>query len=109
MIADRELEQHQEQETAGGPVDTRTVPQRPLRVPDTHTASAVARPSANPPLASATVLIGLAVVGIGLWVLRVLEREREDRIDVEEARAALAEAEIAGTIPWEQIKKEHGL
>lgn len=40
--------------------------------------------------------------------LQLLE-DLEERIDLEEARAALAEAETAGTIPWEQIKKEYGL
>jgi prevent-host-death family protein len=38
-----------------------------------------------------------------------LLEDLENRIDLEEARAALAEIETAGTIPWEQIKKEHGL
>lgn len=33
----------------------------------------------------------------------------EDRIDLEEARAALAEAASGGTIPWEQVKAELGL
>ena len=37
--------------------------------------------------------------------LRFLE-DLEDRIDLEDVRAALAEAEEAGTIPWEQIKKD---
>lgn len=30
----------------------------------------------------------------------------EDKIDLEEARAALAETKKKGTIPWEKIKKE---
>jgi prevent-host-death family protein len=33
----------------------------------------------------------------------------EDRIDLEEAREALAEAEREGTVPWEQVKAELGL
>ncbi len=33
----------------------------------------------------------------------------EDRIDLEEARLALAEAKRKGTVPWEKIKKELGL
>jgi prevent-host-death family protein len=33
----------------------------------------------------------------------------EDRIDLEEAREALAEAEGVGTVPWEQVKAELGL
>ena len=33
----------------------------------------------------------------------------EDKIDLEEARAALAEANKKGTIPWQRIKKELGL
>ena len=32
----------------------------------------------------------------------------EDKIDVEEARASLAEAKKKGTIPWAKIKKELG-
>jgi prevent-host-death family protein len=33
----------------------------------------------------------------------------EDRIDLEDARAALAEAKVQGTIPWEKIKGDLGL
>ena len=33
----------------------------------------------------------------------------EDRIDLEEARLALAEAKKKGTVPWEKIKRELGL
>jgi prevent-host-death family protein len=33
----------------------------------------------------------------------------EDKIDLEEARAALAEAKKKGTVSWEKIKKELGL
>jgi prevent-host-death family protein len=33
----------------------------------------------------------------------------EDRIDLEEAREALAEAQREGTVPWEQVKAELGL
>lgn len=33
----------------------------------------------------------------------------EDKIDIEEARAALAEAKKKGTVPWEKIKKELGI
>jgi len=33
----------------------------------------------------------------------------EDRVDLDDARAALAEAREKGTIPWEQIKAELGL
>ncbi|MDF1525253.1 MAG: type II toxin-antitoxin system Phd/YefM family antitoxin [bacterium] len=40
--------------------------------------------------------------------LKFLE-ELEDRMDLEEARAALAEAEKEGTIPWEKVKKDLGL
>ncbi|MGH2560069.1 MAG: type II toxin-antitoxin system Phd/YefM family antitoxin [Thermomicrobiales bacterium] len=35
--------------------------------------------------------------------------ELEDRIDIEEARAALADVREHGTISWEEIKAEHGL
>jgi len=40
--------------------------------------------------------------------VKLLE-ELEDRIDLEEARAALAEAKSKGTIPWEKIKTDLGL
>jgi len=35
--------------------------------------------------------------------------ELEDRLDLEEARAALAEAGTSGTVPWEKVKKDLGL
>lgn len=40
--------------------------------------------------------------------LEVLEAI-EDRVDLEEARKALAEAGAEGTVPWEDVKKELGL
>ena len=40
--------------------------------------------------------------------LRFLE-ELEDRLDLEEAHAALAEAEEKGTIPWEKVKEDLGI
>ncbi len=40
--------------------------------------------------------------------LRFLE-ELEDRMDLEEARVALAECDKEGTIPWEEVKKDLGL
>ncbi len=40
--------------------------------------------------------------------VKLLE-ELEDRIDLEEARAALAETRSKGTIPWEKIKADLGL
>jgi len=40
--------------------------------------------------------------------VKLLE-ELEDRIDLEEARAALAETKSKGTIPWEKIKADLGL
>ena len=40
--------------------------------------------------------------------LRFLE-ELEDRLDLEEARAALAEAETGGTVPWDKVKEDLGL
>ena len=40
--------------------------------------------------------------------VKLLE-ELEDRIDLEEARAALAEAKSKGAIPWEKIKADLGL
>ncbi len=33
----------------------------------------------------------------------------EDRIDIEEARKALAEAKVKGTVGWEALKTELGL
>jgi prevent-host-death family protein len=33
----------------------------------------------------------------------------EDKIDLEEARAALAESKKKGTVSWEKVKKELGL
>ena len=35
-----------------------------------------------------------------------LLRALEDRVDAEDARKALAEAEALGTIPWDQVKAE---
>ena len=40
--------------------------------------------------------------------VKLLE-ELEDRIDLEEARAALAETKSKGAIPWEKIKADLGL
>jgi len=40
--------------------------------------------------------------------LRLLE-ELEARVDLDEARAAIREADMKGTIPWEKIKKDLGL
>lgn len=40
--------------------------------------------------------------------VKLLE-ELEDRIDLEEARTALAEAKSKGTISWEKIKADLGL
>ena len=39
----------------------------------------------------------------------VFLEEFEDRMDLEEVRTALAEAEEKGTIPWEKVKKDLGL
>ena len=37
-------------------------------------------------------------------------RERQEyEADLAEARAALAEIEVEGTVPWEQVKEELGL
>ena len=33
----------------------------------------------------------------------------EDKIDLEEARAALAESKKKGTVSWDKIKKELGI
>lgn len=38
-----------------------------------------------------------------------LLQDLEDQLDLEEARAALAEAREKGTIPWEQVKQQLGL
>ena len=38
-----------------------------------------------------------------------LLRQLEDRLDLDRARAALAEAETEGTVTWEAVKEELGL
>jgi len=38
-----------------------------------------------------------------------LLRDLEDRMDLGDARAAIAEAEKKGTKPWSMLKKELGL
>ena len=40
--------------------------------------------------------------------VKLLEK-LEDSVDLDEARAALAEAKSKGTIPWEKIKADLGL
>lgn len=40
---------------------------------------------------------------------RKMLEEAEDQMDVEEARAALIEAEEKGTVSWEEIKAELNL
>ena len=40
--------------------------------------------------------------------VKLLER-LEDKIDLEEARAALAESKKKGTISWKKIKKDLGI
>jgi prevent-host-death family protein len=40
--------------------------------------------------------------------LKFLE-DLEDRLDLDEARAALVEAEEKGTIPWEKVKEDLGI
>ncbi len=44
-----------------------------------------------------------------LRLLERLDREEVDRIDLEEARAALKEAEEKGTIPLEEARRRLGL
>ncbi len=44
-----------------------------------------------------------------LRLLERLTREEMDRVDLEDARAALAEAEEKGTIPLENARKSLGL
>jgi len=44
-----------------------------------------------------------------LRLLERLAREEMDRIDIEEARAALKEAEEKGTIPLEEVRRRLGL
>jgi prevent-host-death family protein len=44
-----------------------------------------------------------------LRLLELLAQEEMDRIDLEDARAALAEAEEKGTIPLEEARKRLGL
>ena len=51
-----------------------------------------------------------AVISIDdLHLLERLAREETDRLDLEDARAALAEAEEKGTIPLEEARKRLGL
>jgi prevent-host-death family protein len=51
-----------------------------------------------------------AVISIDeLRLLERLEQQEIDRIDIEDARAALAEAEEKGTIPLEEARKLLGL
>ena len=60
----------------------------------------------------AGILAAIVLFGFAAWAyghIRALEEEIQDRADAEDARAALAEAERVGTIPWEEIKREHGL
>lgn len=38
-----------------------------------------------------------------------LLRQLEDRLDLDDARRALAEAERKGTVPWKKIKQDLGL
>ena len=40
---------------------------------------------------------------------RKAQEEAEDRIDIEEARAALKEVEEQGTVSWEKIKADLNL
>jgi len=44
-----------------------------------------------------------------LHLLERLAREELDRVDLEDARAALAEAEKKGTVPLEEARKRLGL
>jgi len=44
-----------------------------------------------------------------LTLLESLLEELEYRRDLEEARAALAEVETEGTVPWEKVKADLGL
>jgi prevent-host-death family protein len=44
-----------------------------------------------------------------LHLLERLAREEMDRVDLEDARAALAEAEEKGTVPLEEARKRLGL
>lgn len=49
---------------------------------------------------------------VDLIIDAAVERVRgdiEDRLDVEAARAALDDAEVNGTVPWDEIKRDLGL
>ncbi len=52
---------------------------------------------------------GKAVVAIVRIEDVELLEQMENRLDLEEARAALAEAKEKGTVPWETIKADRGL
>jgi hypothetical protein len=75
-------------------------------------AGGVATGAAGALFGPSGVVIALVAVGFAAWLsdrLRALEEEQQDRADVEDARAALAEAEESGTIPLEQLRAELGL
>ncbi len=50
-----------------------------------------------------------AALGFAYWVAHVLQEDAQDRVDLEAARVARAEADERGTIPWTQLKAELGL
>lgn len=69
----------------------------------------VVRNAGAPSLRSTRVLVFLALAGLAALVYNQYLEELQDQADIEDALAALAEAEEHGTIPWEDIKRRHGL
>ena len=82
---------------------------RPLPPPAEDVAEGAATGVAGALYGVNGVLVAVAIVGFAGWILdrlRVLEEEREDRIDAEVARKALAEE---GSISLADLKAELGL
>ncbi len=65
-------------------------------------------PPSQDVMARLLVLV-LLLTGFVALVIERIRAEEEDRLDLEDARSALAEVEELGTISWEEIKREHGL
>ncbi len=66
-------------------------------------------PPRSADMAARVFLLLFAVLAAIAWIIDQARTMEEDRADLEDARAALKEAEEVGTISWEEIKREHGL
>ena len=78
-------------------------------LPAARSLPRVARNPGTPSSGSTRILALLAIVGLAAWVYNQYLEELQDQADVEDALVALVEAEELGTIPWEDIKRYHGL